>query len=60
MALPGIGDTLDGKYRIDAFIGKGNIGVVARARHLLRDADVALKFLRSEENDCLLYTSRCV
>jgi serine/threonine-protein kinase len=51
MALPRIGDTLDGKYRIDAFIGKGNIGVVARARHLLRDADVALKFLRAHEGD---------
>lgn len=51
MALPRIGDTLDGKYRIDAIIGRGNIGVVARAHHLLRDADVALKFLRPEEAD---------
>ena len=51
MALPRIGDTLDGKYRIDAIIGRGNIGVVARAHHLLRDADVALKFLRADEAD---------
>jgi eukaryotic-like serine/threonine-protein kinase len=49
MAPPKVGETLDGKYRIDAIIGSGNIGVVARAHHLLRDADVAIKFLRPEE-----------
>ena len=46
--LPRVGEIVDGKYRVDAFIGRGNIGVVARARHLTRDADVALKFLRAE------------
>lgn len=49
MAPPQVGDLLDGKYRIDAIIGSGNIGVVARARHLLRDADVAIKFLRAHD-----------
>jgi eukaryotic-like serine/threonine-protein kinase len=51
MAPPQVGETLDGKYRIDAIIGSGNIGVVARAHHLLRDADVAIKFLRPDDGN---------
>jgi eukaryotic-like serine/threonine-protein kinase len=43
--LPEVGTVLDGKYRIDSYIGTGSMGAVARAKHLARDADVALKFL---------------
>ena len=43
--LPEVGKILDGKYRIDGYIGNGSMGAVARAKHLARDADVALKFL---------------
>lgn len=43
--LPPVGKVLDGKYRIDSYIGTGSMGAVARAKHLARDADVALKFL---------------
>jgi eukaryotic-like serine/threonine-protein kinase len=45
LELPEVGTVLDGKYRIDTYIGTGSMGAVARAKHLARDADVALKFL---------------
>jgi serine/threonine-protein kinase len=45
VTLPLVGQVVDGKYRIDSYIGTGSMGAVARAKHLARDADVALKFL---------------
>lgn len=45
LELPEVGVVLDGKYRIDSYVGTGSMGAVARAKHLARDADVALKFL---------------
>jgi serine/threonine-protein kinase len=46
-ALTGValGDTVAGKYLIDAVLGIGGMGVVFRARHLEIGAPVALKFL---------------
>ncbi|HSQ67918.1 MAG TPA: serine/threonine-protein kinase [Polyangiaceae bacterium] len=42
---PETGETLEGKYRIEAYIGEGGMGAVARATHLIRKAPVALKFM---------------
>jgi serine/threonine protein kinase len=44
-AYPSAGDVIDGKYRIDGYIGEGGMGAVARAWHTLRKAPVALKFM---------------
>src|SRR5687767_5301533 len=40
-----IGQTLDGKYRIEERLSAGGMGAVYRARHLLMERPVALKML---------------
>jgi serine/threonine protein kinase len=42
---PAEGEVLEGKYRIEKKLGEGGMGAVFRARHLLRKAQVALKFM---------------
>jgi serine/threonine protein kinase len=42
---PQAGDTIEGKYLIEGYIGEGGMGAVARATHILRKAPVALKFM---------------
>ncbi|TCO37278.1 serine/threonine-protein kinase [Dokdonella fugitiva] len=42
------GDVLGGRFRIEAMIGIGGMGVVYRARDLSLDIDVALKLLRPD------------
>jgi eukaryotic-like serine/threonine-protein kinase len=42
------GDVLAGRFRIEALIGMGGMGVVYRARDLSLDIDVAIKLLRPE------------
>src|SRR5689334_8018620 len=46
-----IGAILLDKYRVDAILGKGGMGVVARATHLGLDEPVAIKFLRKDAAD---------
>jgi serine/threonine-protein kinase len=43
-----LGDVINGKYLIEAFLGEGGVGVVAAARNIELDERVALKFLRPE------------
>lgn len=44
-----VGATLDGKYQVDAVVGRGGFGVVYRAHHLGFNEKVAVKFLRMPE-----------
>ncbi|MFZ5893439.1 MAG: protein kinase domain-containing protein [Myxococcota bacterium] len=42
------GEVIAGKYRVDAVLGEGGMGVVLAAFHLQLEERVALKFLRAE------------
>ena len=43
-----IGQVFLGKYRVDAILGAGGMGVVAECTHLALDEKVAIKMLRSD------------
>ena len=47
-ALPGPGDVVSGKYRIEKLLAQGGMGIVYEATHLQLDEKVAIKFLRAE------------
>lgn len=46
--FPGIGDVLMDRYRIEAFLARGGMGVVMRARQLSMDREVAIKMVLPE------------
>ncbi|HEY2516402.1 MAG TPA: serine/threonine-protein kinase [Polyangiaceae bacterium] len=46
--LPSPGDVIAGKYRIDRLVGRGGMGAVFAAQHLLLNQTVALKLLLGE------------
>ena len=43
-----VGSALDGQYQIEALLGKGGMGAVYRARHILLGDRVAIKLLPPE------------
>ncbi len=43
-----VGDLLEGKYRVEAVLGMGGMGVVVAARHEQLDQRVAIKFVRPD------------
>jgi len=52
------GTVLDGKYQIGRLLGRGGMGVVVAAHHLLLDTEVALKFLTTTEPELVARFSR--
>ncbi|MEY4511710.1 MAG: hypothetical protein RLZZ450_3832 [Pseudomonadota bacterium] len=48
MYLPSPGTLVADKYQLESLLGEGGMGAVYRARHLLMDKAVALKWLRPE------------
>src|SRR5688572_9749852 len=46
--MPAVGELIDGRYQIEALIGRGGMGSVWRARHVFTNVRVALKLLEDE------------
>jgi serine/threonine protein kinase len=49
--LPQIGQVIGGKYRIEEQLGKGGMGAVYRATHVVSDKPVALKWMLRPASD---------
>ena len=44
----GVGDVLLGKYRVEAVLGRGGMGVVVRCMHIALNEPVAIKMMRQD------------
>jgi serine/threonine-protein kinase len=49
--LPGPGDVIGGKYRIEQLLGRGGMGAVFRARHIVSEKPVAIKWMLRPATD---------
>src|SRR5262245_16435035 len=49
--LPQAGQVISGKYRIEEQLGKGGMGAVYRATHVVSDKQVALKWMLRPTSD---------
>ena len=49
--LPVPGDIIDGKYRLEALLGRGGMGAVFKAVHLVSEKAVALKWMLHASTD---------
>jgi serine/threonine-protein kinase len=52
-ALVEVGSVIDGKYRIEALLGEGGMGVVLAAHHEILDQRVAIKILTAQDKNAL-------
>jgi serine/threonine protein kinase len=46
--MPGVGDLIGGRYRLESVIGHGALGKVMRAQHITMGREVAVKLLRPD------------
>ncbi len=47
--VPGVGEVIEGKYRVEEVVGRGGMGVVLAARHLALGQRVAIKVLSASD-----------
>jgi len=47
--VPGVGEVIEGKYRVEEVVGRGGMGVVLAARHLTLGQRVAIKVLSAAD-----------
>src|SRR5579864_2475935 len=55
---PMLGRVIAGRYRLEARIGEGGMGVVYRSRHVLIDRVVAVKLIRPDLRGWMLREAR--
>jgi len=51
--VPSVGETIEGKYRVERVLGEGGMGVVLAAHHELLDQRVAVKILTATDEKAI-------